>query len=171
MKHDPKKVFIKAKDGYLELTYEEYCSQCEGAPPYQNRRFLFLHGMLMEVSEKDYAAFYKDKRRQKYLMEQSADHQDVSMDALLADSFRGEDTLRDPTQDVGGQVERTLMMDKLRKCLPLLTAEEQELIHALFFQGLSEREWAAKTGIPQRTINDHKRRILAKLKNFWENKK
>ena len=94
MKHDPKKVFIKAKDGYLELTYEEHCSQCEGAPPYQNRRFLFLHGMLMEVSEKDYAAFYKDKRRQKYLMEQSADHQDVSMDALLADSFRGEDTLR-----------------------------------------------------------------------------
>lgn len=47
------------------------------------------------------------------------------MDALLADSFRGEDTLRDPTQDVGEQVERTLMMDKLRKCLPLLTAEEQ----------------------------------------------
>lgn len=168
MKHDPKKVFIKTKDGYLELTYEEYCSQYEGNPSYQNRRFLFLHGMLMEVSEKDYTAFYKDKRRQKYLVEQSADHQDVSMDALLADSFRGEDTLRDPTQDVGEQVERTLMMDKLRKCLPLLTAEEQELIHALFFQGLSEREWATKIGIPQRTINDHKRRISAKLKNFLE---
>jgi len=54
VKHDPKKVFIKTKDGYLELTYEEYCSQYEGNPSYQNRRFLFLHGMLMEVSEKDY---------------------------------------------------------------------------------------------------------------------
>jgi len=42
------------------------------------------------------------------------------------------------------------------------------VIHVLFFQGLSEREWATKIGIPQRTINDHKRRISAKLKNFLE---
>ena len=63
MKHDPKKVFIKTKDGYLELTYEEYCSQYEGNPSYQNRRFLFLHGMLMEVSEKDYTAFYTSGAR------------------------------------------------------------------------------------------------------------
>lgn len=75
MKHNPKAVFIKAKDGYVELTYEEYCSRCKGDPSYQNKRFLFLHGMLMEVSEQDYAAFYKDKRRQKYLLEQAAGHQ------------------------------------------------------------------------------------------------
>lgn len=169
MKHNPKTVFIKAKDGYVELTYEEYCSHCKGDPSYQNKRFLFLHGMLMEVSEKDYTAFYKDKRRQKYLLEQAAGHQEVSMDALLADGFRGEDSLKDLTQDVAGQVERTLLLDKLRKSLPMLKAEEQELICALFFQRLSERELAAKTGIPQRTINDRKRRILAKLKQFLEN--
>lgn len=168
MKHDPEKVFIKEKDGYIELTYEEYCSHCKGDPSYQNRRFLFLHGMLMEVSEKDYTAFYKDKRRQKYLVEQAADHQDVSMDALLVDGLRGKDSLKDPKQNVAGQVEQALMMDKLRKCLPLLTTKEQELIHALFFKGLSEREWSAKTGIPQRTINDRKRRILARLKKFLE---
>ena len=91
------------------------------------------------------------------------------MDALLADGFRGEDSLKDLTQDVAGQVERTLLLDKLRKSLPMLKAEEQELICALFFQRLSERELAAKTGIPQRTINDRKRRILAKLKEFLEN--
>ena len=35
MKHNPKSVFIKAKDGYVELTYEEYCSRCKGDPSYR----------------------------------------------------------------------------------------------------------------------------------------
>ena len=61
VKRDPSAVFIKTKDGYAELTYEEYCRYCKGNPSYQNRRFLFLHGMLMEVSEQDYMAFYRDK--------------------------------------------------------------------------------------------------------------
>ena len=125
----------------------------------------------MEVSEQDYMAFYRDKRRQKYLWEQAAGRKDVSIDVLLAEGFYGEDSLKDLTQDVAGQVEQSLMLDKLRKHLPLLEAEEQELIYALFFQGLSERQWAAKTSIPQRTINDRKRRVLAKLKKFLENKK
>lgn len=171
VKRDPSAVFIKTKDGYAELTYEEYCRYCKGNPSYQNRRFLFLHGMLMEVSEQDYMAFYRDKRRQKYLWEQAAGRKDVSIDVLLAEGFYGEDSLKDLTQDVAGQVEQSLMLDKLRKHLPLLEAEEQELIYALFFQGLSERQWAAKTSIPQRTINDRKRRVLAKLKKFLENKK
>lgn len=166
--YTPRKVFILENGGYLELTYEAHCARCENDPSYQGKRFLPLHGMLMEVSEEDYTAFYKDKRRQKYLMEQSAGHRDVSMDAVLADDFRGEDSLKDPAQDVVEQVERILMTDKLRKCLPLLAEEEQELLHALFYQRKSEREWSAETGIPQKTINDRKRRILGKLKKFLE---
>ncbi|MDE5780912.1 MAG: hypothetical protein K2I03_05475 [Lachnospiraceae bacterium] len=33
---------------------------------------------------------------------------------------------------------------------------------------LSEREWSSISGIPQKTINDRKRRILAKLKKILE---
>ena len=164
----PRKVFIKENGEYLELTYEAYCTRCEADHSYQSRRFLPLHGMLMEVSEEEYIQFYKDKRRQKYLMEQSVGHQDVSMDAVLADDFRGEDSLKDPKQDVVEQVERILMTDKLRICLHLLSEEEQELLHALFYQRKSEREWSAETGIPQKTINDRKHRILGKLKKLLE---
>lgn len=46
---------------------------------------------------------------------------------------------------------------------------EQELIQALFFRGLSERKWSEECGIPQKTINDRKQRILAKLKKMLEN--
>lgn len=60
------------------------------------------------------------------------------------------------------------MMDKLKECLPMLKSKEQELIDALFYHGLSEREFSKVSGIPQKTINDRKRRILAKLKKYLE---
>ncbi|NBH15395.1 hypothetical protein D3Z36_14725 [Lachnospiraceae bacterium] len=55
--------------------------------------------------------------------------------------------------------------------LAALSEDEQKLVNAIFFQELSEREWLGISGILQKTINDRKRRILAKLKNFWKNKK
>ena len=41
--------------------------------------------MIMEVSEKEYIGFYRNKRRQKYLDEQRRDNGDVSYDALNSD--------------------------------------------------------------------------------------
>ena len=57
----------------------------------------------------------------------------------------------------------------LRSALLKLTREEAELIYALFFEGLTERELSKRTGIPQRTINSRRQRVLSKLKNFLEN--
>lgn len=62
-----------------------------------------------------------------------------------------------------------IMLDKLHDSLVLLSDDEQKLINALFFKNLSEREWSAEAGIPQKTINDRKRRILIKLKKLLEN--
>ena len=49
--------------------------------------------------------------------------------------------------------------------------QKEELITALFYYGMTEREYAIKSGIPQNTINDRKRRILLKLKKIIETKK
>jgi DNA-directed RNA polymerase specialized sigma24 family protein len=61
------------------------------------------------------------------------------------------------------------MLEKLKSSLILLNQAEMELIKALFYDGVSEREWSAVTGIPQKTINDRKQRILNKLKKLLEN--
>ena len=53
MKYAPKKVFIIKDGGYQELTYEAYCALCESDSSYKDKRFLPLHGMLMEVTEDD----------------------------------------------------------------------------------------------------------------------
>ncbi|WP_322176507.1 hypothetical protein [Acutalibacter caecimuris] len=74
-KYPPKKVFVLENGVYAELTYAQFSQQKEC---YVCRRFVYLHGMLMEVSENDYKTFYKDKRRQKYLDERSAKNGDFS---------------------------------------------------------------------------------------------
>ena len=57
-----------------------------------------------------------------------------------------------------------ILQERLHQCLELLPPQDRELIHALYFEELSERQLAKRTGIPQRTINDRKRRVIAQLK-------
>lgn len=63
----PRKVFILKKDEYIELTLQEHEALQKTMPGYLDKKFIFLHDCLMEVSENFYLDFYKDKRRQKYL--------------------------------------------------------------------------------------------------------
>ena len=163
------KCFIKTDNGYEEITYEELLRREEADSSYKGRRFLPLHGMLMEVTPEQYSNFYKERRRQKYLYERSRENRDISIDMLTTEQFNGADILVSDGMDIEEQVAYKLLMDKLHNCLSLLTEEEQELIYALFFGEKTEREWSAETGIPQKTINNRKRKILLKLKALLEN--
>lgn len=91
------------------------------------------------------------------------------MVGIPTEDDNGTDYISDDTEDVADTVARLLLVDKLRLVISMLSSEEQELIQALFFRGLSERKWSNECGIPQKTINDRKQRILAKLKKMLEN--
>lgn len=169
MKYAPKKVFILDNGSYTELSYEEFCSLKENDVSYADKFFIPLHGMLMEVTEETYRDFYKAGRRQKYIDERSVGNGDFSYDMLTTDDFNGEDILIDDSEDIATQVVHKIMLDKLSDSILLLSDDEQELINALFFRNLSERKWSDETGIPQKTINDRKHRIIAKLKKYLEN--
>ena len=162
------KCFIRTGSGYEEITYGELLRREETDPSYKSRRFLPLHGMLMEVTAEQYEDFYRDRRRQKYLYERSKENRDISIDMLTTEQFNGADILVSDGMDIEEQVTRKILLDKLHICLSLLTEEEQVLVWALFFESKTEREWSAETGIPQKTINDRKRRILGKLKKLLE---
>lgn len=49
-----------------------------------------------------------------------------------------------------------------------LEPKEYDLIQALYFKGMSERQLSKQTGIPYMTIHDGKHRILKKIKKFLE---
>lgn len=60
-------------------------------------------------------------------------------------------------------------IDQLSSALKKLNPEDFALIHALFFEGKTEREYAKRTGTPYMTIHNKKVRIQEKLKKLLEN--
>ena len=60
----------------------------------------------------------------------------------------------------------SLLREKLRRSIALLSKPEQELIRALYFEELTERQCAEKLGLSQKGINKRKKRILTELKKI-----
>ena len=58
---------------------------------------------------------------------------------------------------------------RLRQALQKLKPDEYALIYALYFEGITEREYAKRIGRPLMTVHNRKARIQVKLKKFLEN--
>lgn len=70
--------------------------------------------------------------------------------------------------------EELVHKDELRRlhiALKKLKQSEFQLIYALYFMGMTEREYSKMIGKPQRTVHDWKVRIQGEIKNFLENLK
>ena len=169
MKYAPRKVFILENGEYVELTYEEFESRKANDPTYEDRYFIPVQGFLMEVSKEHYKDFYRAKEREAYLKKLNAKYGLLSIDAFDNEDDNGTDYIQAETEDVAETVTHLLMLDKLRSVIPMLTEKERELIQAMFFNGLSEREYAKVCGVNHKAIHNRQLRILAKLKNFLEN--
>ena len=163
------KCFIKTDNGYEEITYEELLRREEADPSYKGRKFLPLHGMLMEVTPEEYQAFYKVQNRQRYINRRSIDKGDISYDMLTTEEQNGADILADSAPDVVEQVEKRIMLEKLWASLALLSEEELEMLISLFYLEMTERDLAREYQISQVAIHKRKQRILEKLKKFLEN--
>ena len=66
-KYAKAKCFILSPEGYQEISYLELCRRRDMEPDYQDRKFIPLHGMLMEVTPEQYAEFYRIQNRQRYM--------------------------------------------------------------------------------------------------------
>ena len=87
---------------------------------------------------------------------------EVSLDKLIDADFEFA-SLETSLEDI---VIGQLQIEELCSCLSLLNAHERELIESLFFEGVTEREYAQRIGIAQKNVNKKKQRILLKLKNL-----
>ena len=67
------------------------------------------------------------------------------------------------TEDV---VIRQIEITTLRQSLDLLTVDERGIIDALFFNSMTEREYAKALGISKTALHARKIKVLTKLKNF-----
>ena len=168
MKYTPKKVFILEDGKYIEMPYEEFNRRRQEDESCREKRFLSLHGMLMEVTEEEYVSYYKDKRRQRYIEERAKKFGTFSYDALTTDEFNGKDILADPNSNVEAEVQARYFTEKLRTALSELTDDERILITLHYYKDISESELAKKYGISQQAISKRIKKIREKLKSIIE---
>lgn len=135
----------------------------------QKKYYIHVPGALVEVSEGVYFAYYQEKRRGRTLREKDERNGAVSYDGLDTPELSGQEMIPDRSAvSVEDAAIANILRGELRRCLALLDEPDRQLIHALYFEGLSERKYAKRIGIPQRTINDRRRRVLRKLKELLE---
>lgn len=166
MKYAPKKVFVLENGNYKEITYNELKTLEQTDKDYENKYFLPLHGMLMEVTEEEYKSYYKDKRRQKYIDERSRENGDVSYDALDSSDMLGESVLVDIETNVEEQVTNKIILEQVHNAFLLLSEEERKLIMLKFFKGFSEVNLSSYYGISQQAISKRLKKVLLKIKEI-----
>jgi RNA polymerase sigma factor (sigma-70 family) len=152
----------------------------------ENKQFyIHTNGQRVPVTEEIYLAYYRSIRRDRYYecdlkTESAVRDKDGKITAYRPSKEDSLERLQETGKDYADEgvsiedaVIRAFMADKLYEALGSLPERERELIEALFFSnggnGMTERDYAAVSGIPQKTINDRKKRILAKLKKLFGN--
>lgn len=161
----PKKVFIKEKDEYIEITYAQLCKD----PSFRSRLFIPLYGMLLEVTKADYEEFYRGLHRQAYLDTRSSRHGDILFNSFDSEEFNGEDLLIDNFTDVAEQAIFNVLLGKLNNVINNLEPHERSLIDMHFFNEVPQTDIAKLYGVNQSNISRRILKILEKLKKMIEN--
>ena len=170
MKYAPRKVYIKENNVYVELTYTDFCHRRQADQSYMDKLFIPVQGCLLEVVREQYADFYKDKERWRYLKKLDTKNGLLSLEGFTDSEGNVIDFIVDEAVDISESVVHAVMVDRLKAALPLLSDSEQTLIQAIFFEELSEREVGLRLGVTQSVVNKRKAKILAKLRKIMENK-
>ena len=170
MKYAPRKVYIKENNVYVELSYKDFCRRRESDQSYMDKLFIPVQGCLIEAVREQYADFYKEKERWRYLKKLDTNHSLLSLEGFTDSEGNILDFIVDETVDVAETVVRAVLVDRLKAALPLLSDSEQTLIREIFFEELSEREVGLRLGVTQSVVNKRKAKILAKLRKIMENK-
>ena len=169
MKYAPRKVYIKENGGYEELSYMDFCRRREADQTYLDKLFIPIQGCLLEVVREQYTDFYRDKERWRYLKKLDTKNSLLSLDGFTDSEGNPLDFIADEAADIAETVVNTVMVDRLKAALSLLSDSEQVLIRAIFFEELSEREVGLRLGITQSVVNKRNARILIKLRKIIEN--
>lgn len=131
-------------------------SRCEGCP-------YPAHGFLCWGGEDDCM-----RTRVKKLNEKELEHEDQSgfvYSDLDTEETLGEEMVPDPNaESVEDKAVGNILLQELRQCLAQLPLEEQNLIRALYFEELTEREYAKQINISQKAVNKRRHKILSKLR-------
>ena len=108
-------------------------------------------------------------KTEKYIRKLNAKYGLLSIDAFDNEDDNGTDYIQAETEDVAETVAHLLLLDKLRLIITMLKKEDQDLIQAMFYEGLTERQYAERCRVNRNAVHKRKVRILAQIKKLLEN--
>ena len=124
-------------------------------------------GKMIDVTEEQYREFYRYKRREKYLKESDQEHKLYHYSDLDTDELLGEEMFSYPNEEsVEDRVVDHILRETVRRYVEKLPKEDRVLVFALYYQKKTERDCAEEFGVCQKTINNQRKQILAKLKKM-----
>lgn len=127
------------------------------------------HQQLVEVTEEVYRAYYQEERRGRTIEEKDRRYGLTSYDRLDTVELTGQEMIPDRgSVSVEEAAFASIMCGRLHRCLALLDEPDQRLIQAIYFEGLSERKFAAEAGLHYMTVHNRKVHLLRQLKKIME---
>ena len=106
MKYAPRKVYIKENNVYVELSYTDFCHRRQADQSYMDKLFIPVQGCLLEVVREQYADFYKDKERWRYLKKLDTNHKLLSLEGFTDSEGNMLDFVIDETVDAAAGYDR-----------------------------------------------------------------
>ena len=130
-----------------------------------------VDGILVDVSKEVYHAYYSIERHTRTLDEKDTRNGKVLYSDLDTDELLGEEMLPDRNAErVEDSAICSILCEELHYQLVMLPAQDRELIQALYFECLTEREYAKQIGISQKGVNKRRQKVLDKLRSMMKAK-
>lgn len=137
--------------------------------PEKRKYFIRIGKFLVEVTEDVYCTYYQMERHERYLIEKDQAHGVQQYSNLDTENTLGEEMIVDRLSvSVEDMVTARLLSERLHRCIQLLSEDEQNLLHAIFYKDMSEQQLAQSMNTSQATINKRKRIVLAKLLSLMQ---
>ena len=128
-----------------------------------------IQGQLIEVSEDVYYAYFRMERQERWQEEKKVEHNVLSYDALDNPETLGIENVVDaPALTLEELAEAHELRDRVQHAVDLLPRAERNLIRAIYYEELSEREVAKWHGVSQNKIFKQRKRALANLRMLLE---
>ena len=147
-----------------------------------DKKFIIkIENQQVEVTEEVYLAYYSGERKQRYFEDDLKTNRVIldknnqvvhyipareeSLEYLMDDKNMD---FPDNAPSTEAQAFRNIDREVIRRAIKELKPAQQDLVYALFYEQLTEREYAVKTGQSQSAINQRKKTVLKKLKNLLQ---
>ena len=135
----------------------------------REKNFIKIGNVLVEVTREVYDAYYSVERHMRTLNEKDDRNGTVPYSNLDTKETLGVEMLRDLTaESVEDEDLLRVLSERLHYCLSHLPVSDQTLIQAIYFEDLSEREYARQVSLSQKGVNKRKHKILKKLRKMMK---